>query len=107
MSTLVTLCATEDVEEGAIRQAVLSDGHKLALYRLGEDLFATDDTCTHAEASLSEDGCVVGEKVECGWHYGQFEIRTGRATLWPCTKALRTWPLKIIDGHVHVELPEG
>ena len=104
MSTLVTLCPAEDVHEGAIRQALLPDGHKIALYRLGAEVFCTDDTCTHAEASLSEDGCVVGEKVECGWHFGQFEIRTGHATLSPCTKALRTWPLKIVDGQVCVEL---
>lgn len=100
------LCPADEVWEGAIRQAVLPDGRKLALYRLDGELYATDDTCTHGAASLSEDGCVVGDKVECSWHNGQFEIRTGAACAMPCADALKTWPLQIVDGQVCVLLPD-
>ena len=103
---LTPLCAAVEVWEGAIRQAVLPDGHKLALYQLEGEFFATDDTCTHGAASLSEDGCVVGDRVECGWHNGQFEIRTGSACAMPCGEALKTWPLQVVDGQVCVLLPD-
>jgi nitrite reductase/ring-hydroxylating ferredoxin subunit len=103
---LTPLCPADDVWEGAIRQAVLPDGRKLALYLVGGEFFATDDTCTHGAASLSEDGCVVGDKVECSWHNGQFEIRTGAACAMPCSDALRTWPVQVVDGHVCVLLPD-
>ena len=103
---LAPLCPEDEVWEGAIYAAVLPDGHKLALYRLDGELFATDDTCTHGAASLSEDGCVAGDKVECSWHNGQFDIRTGAACAMPCSEPLRTWPVQIVDGQACVLLPD-
>jgi len=103
--TLVALCPTDDVWDGAICQATLPDGHKLALYKLGDEILATDDTCTHGAASLSEDGTIDGAQVECSWHNGRFDIRSGRACAMPCNKALRTWPVQVIDGQVCVDWP--
>lgn len=103
---LVPLCPADEVWEGAIRQAVLPGGHRLALYQVGGEFFATDDTCTHGAASLSEDGNVVGDKVECSWHNGQFEIRSGAACAMPCSDPLQTWPVQIVDGQVCVLLPD-
>lgn len=107
MNRPLPLCSADDVWEGAIRQAELPDGRKLALYRLGDSVFATDDTCTHGAASLSEDGRVEGDQVECTWHNGRFDIRTGSACTMPCDVALKTWPLQIVDGQVFVLLPDG
>ena len=103
---LAALCPADEVTEGAIRAAVLPDGRKLALYRIDGEFFATDDTCTHGAASLSEDGCVVGDKVECGWHNGQYDIRSGAACAMPCSEALKTWPVRIVEGRVCIELPD-
>ena len=102
---LERLCRADEVGEGTIRLALRSDGHPLAIYRVDGQLFATDDTCTHGAASLSEDGSIVGDRVECGWHNGQFDIRSGAACAMPCTDALKTWPLHIVDGQVCIELP--
>jgi p-cumate 2,3-dioxygenase ferredoxin subunit len=103
---LVPLCPADDVWAGAIIGARLPNGHRLALYRIGDEVFATDDTCTHGAASLSEDGTVAGDRVECGWHNGQFDIRTGAACAMPCTEPLKTWPVHIAEGRVWVEGPE-
>ncbi len=52
-------------------------GHRIALYRIDDEFFATDGLCTHATALLSEgyieDGC-----VECPLHQGRFDIRRER-----------------------------
>ena len=71
---LVPLCPEDEVWEGAIRQVVLADGRKLALYNLEGEILATSDTCTHGAASLSEDGTVDGAQVECSWHNGRFDV---------------------------------
>ena len=105
--SLIALCPADDVWEGAIRLAVLRNGHKLALYNVDGQIFATDDTCTHGAASLSEDGCVEGHFVECGWHNGRFNVRTGEACTMPCTEALRSWPVQVVDGQVCVPDPEA
>ena len=102
MQRLITLCPLDEVWEGAIRLAILPDGHRLALYNIDGEVHATDDTCTHGAASLSEDGHVEGPLVECGWHNGSFDIRTGVACGMPCTEGLRSWPVRIVDGQVCV-----
>jgi p-cumate 2,3-dioxygenase ferredoxin component len=103
---LISLCPVDEVWEGAIRMAVLPDGHRIALYNVNGMVYATDDTCTHGAASLAEDGQVEGHVVECGWHNGRFDVRTGEACAMPCTEALRRWPVQVVDGQVCVALTE-
>lgn len=94
---IVELCDTADVSSGEIVQAELPGGHKLAVYNIDGTFYITDDTCTHGEASLAEDGMLDGDEVECSWHFGRFKVATGTACAMPCTIPLRTWPV-IING---------
>lgn len=94
---IVELCDTVDVGPGEIIQAELPGGHKLAVYNVDGTFHITDDTCSHGEASLAEDGMLDGDEVECTWHFGRFKVATGEACAMPCTKPLRSWPV-IIDG---------
>ncbi len=98
--TLTPLCPLDEVWEGAIRLAELPDGRRLALFNIDGEVLATDDTCTHGAASLSEDGRVEGPYVECGWHNGRFDVRSGEACAMPCSEPLRCWPLRVVDGMV-------
>lgn len=88
---LVLVCASADVEDGEIFQATVEGIGKLALYRVGTALFASDDLCTHGKASLSEDGFIEGFTVTCSWHDGKFDIRSGEPCALPCTQALKTY----------------
>ena len=45
------------------------NGEDLCLTRIGNEVFAINDTCTHSEASLSE-GDVTDFKIECWLHGG-------------------------------------
>lgn len=99
------LIPVDAVPEGEITAATLPDGRKLAIYRVDGEFFATDDACTHGAASLSEDGYLEGHRIECSWHNGSFDIRSGAACAMPCTEPLKTWPLQIVDGQVCVLLP--
>lgn len=100
---LVALCSVDDIQSGDIRQAVLACGHKLAIYNVDGEFYVTDDTCSHGDASLSEDGVLEGAQVECTWHFGRFDVRTGEACAMPCTHPLRTWPVHVEDGKVWVD----
>ena len=73
------------------------DGSPVALYRLGNEVFATAGICTHALAILS-DGFVEDGKIECPLHQGQFDIRSGKALCPPVTEDLRTYAVKL-DGN--------
>ncbi|SKB47207.1 p-cumate 2,3-dioxygenase ferredoxin subunit [Rhizorhabdus histidinilytica] len=92
----IRLCATDDIPEGEVRQFAVDDGRTLAVYRLDGDYFATDDLCTHGDASLSE-GEIEDGKILCPYHMGSFDIRTGEACAAPCSIAIRTYKLAV-DG---------
>ncbi len=74
-------------------------GRDIAIYTVGGDVFATDNTCTHGQARLC-DGFLEGHEIECPLHQGKFDVRDGRPTCDPVTQALRTYPVKIEGGRV-------
>ncbi|MEU6261236.1 non-heme iron oxygenase ferredoxin subunit [Streptomyces sp. NPDC047043] len=97
-------CGPDDLQEGeALRIETLPP---IALFRVGGEFFAIDDTCTHALSSLSEDGYLSGEEVECGFHFAKFCVRDGRALSLPASKPLTTFAVKIGDDGVHIDVGE-
>lgn len=61
--------------------------------RIGEEVFAVADTCTHSEASLSE-GDVSNYKIECWLHGAEFDLRTGEAKTPPAVEGLETFEVR-------------
>ena len=104
MPETVVLCGVDEVAEGEIKQASLPDGAHVALYRVGDAIYATADTCTHGEASLSEEGMLTGKTVECTFHFGTFDVTTGEPNGMPCEIPLKTYPVKVIDDQVCIEV---
>jgi p-cumate 2,3-dioxygenase ferredoxin component len=104
MPETVVLCGVDEVAEGEIKQASLPDGSNVALYRVGEAIYATADKCTHGEVSLSEEGILTGKIVECTFHFGTFDVTTGEPTGMPCEIPLKTYPVKVIDQQVCIEV---
>jgi nitrite reductase/ring-hydroxylating ferredoxin subunit len=78
--------------------------HNLALYHVGEEWFCTDNICTHAFALLTE-GWLEGHVIECPLHAGQFDIRNGKGLCAPIEADLATFPVRIENADVLVELP--
>lgn len=70
------------------------DGHLIALYQVGGNYYATQDTCTHAKASLTE-GFLDGDCIECPLHEARFHIPTGKLLSGPACDPLRVFSTKI------------
>jgi nitrite reductase/ring-hydroxylating ferredoxin subunit len=102
--TRVRLCAVDDVETGAMLQVSAPGLPSLAVYRVGEEFYCTQDLCTHGSASLSDEGDLQGYIVECSWHEGKFDIRSGQPCALPCTEALKTFPVTVDGGSVFIEV---
>jgi biphenyl 2,3-dioxygenase ferredoxin subunit len=100
--TQLDLCATKDVNDGQALK-VEKPGLTLAVFNLEGDFFVTDDLCTHGPGSLSE-GCIIGDAVECNFHNGVFDIRTGEVLAPPCLTPLKTYPVSIEGGRVFISL---
>lgn len=104
MSETVVLCGVSEVAEGEVKQASLPDGSHVALYRVDGKIYATADKCTHGEVSLSEEGILTGKIVECTFHFGTFDVTTGEPTGMPCEIPLKTYPVKVVDEKVCIEV---
>lgn len=77
--------------------AIDVDGTAVCVAKIGGEVFAVSDTCTHSDASLSE-GEISGTKIECWLHGAEFDLKTGEALTPPATAALKTFNVKL-DGH--------
>ena len=73
---------------------VTVDGVPVALVRVGDDVFAVNDVCSHAEVSLSE-GEVADCEIECWLHGSRFDLRTGEPSGPPAFEPIATYPVQI------------
>ena len=67
----------------------------------GDEVFATDNICTHGHARLC-DGFLDGHEIECPLHQGKFDVRDGRPTCEPAVEPVRSYPVKIEGQRVFV-----
>ena len=98
MTEWTQVAAKADVPEDGTYPATLN-GEPVCLYNVDGEIFATHDICTHGNANLSE-GFVVDGHIECPFHQGMFDIRTGAASAAPCSVAIRIYPVKVENGVV-------
>ena len=99
----VEACGADEVdEEDVIRFD--HGGRTFAIYRSpDDDYFATDGQCTHEKVHLA-DGLVMDDIIECPKHNGRFNYKTGEARGAPVCVNLRTYPVKVEDGRVLIQL---
>lgn len=83
----VLLCRVDELAEGEILRVETDKLPPIALFNLDGAFFAIDDTCSHGQASLA-DGEIDGDLVECPFHGGCFQIKTGLPAGAPCTKPI-------------------
>ncbi|MEX0603543.1 MAG: non-heme iron oxygenase ferredoxin subunit [Marinobacter sp.] len=96
--TPTRLCSTDDVDPGSALLVEIDD-LELAVYNVDGHFYVTDDRCTHGPGSLSEgylDGCVI----ECDFHNGAFDIRTGEVVAPPCMVPLKTYEVVVENNDV-------
>ncbi|MBT0962167.1 non-heme iron oxygenase ferredoxin subunit [Denitromonas iodatirespirans] len=79
------------------------EGRDIALYEVDGEVYASDNICTHGHARLS-DGFLEGRQIECPLHQGKFDVCSGRALCAPLTEDIRTYPVKIEDGRVFIDM---
>ena len=106
MSKNLRLCEVADVKDGEPVAAFAEGMPALAVYNVDGEIFVTDNLCTHGNAMLT-DGYQDGDVIECPFHGGSFDIKTGAANAFPCQVAIVSYPVEIEDGWVCIAKPEG
>ena len=96
------LCSVEDVQsDWPLR--VEAGSLTLAVYLVDGEIYVTDDACTHGPGSLSE-GYLDGHIIECDFHNGAFDIRSGEVVAPPCMIPLKTYKAVTENGRVIIEV---
>ena len=103
MPNWVRACGADDIENEDLIRFDYRD-RTFAIYRSPDDqYYCTDGLCTHEQVHLA-DGLVMDYLIECPMHNGQFDYRTGEAKRTPVCVDLATYPVKVEDGEVFVDL---
>ena len=102
MSGFVRVADVGDVRPGRTR-AIDVDGERLLLCNVGGAFCAVADVCTHDRGPLGE-GRLRGAAIECPRHGARFDVRDGSVVAPPAVRALRTYPVRVVDGAVEVAL---
>jgi anthranilate 1,2-dioxygenase ferredoxin subunit len=97
---LSRICSLSDVSDDEPLRVDL-DGFIYAVFQVEDDYYVTADQCSHGPGSLSE-GFVEDCQVECPFHQGRFDLRTGQPTLAPCEVPIKVWEPVVRDGEIFI-----
>ena len=100
------VCPLSELPPGSVKVIEPSPDLSIGIFNAGGELFAIEDRCSHDDGPLCEgdwdpDECVV----VCPRHGANFDIRTGKALTLPAYIPVDTYPVKVVDGDIVVELP--
>jgi 3-phenylpropionate/trans-cinnamate dioxygenase ferredoxin component len=96
------LCALGQLSPGVPLRVEL-DALEVAVVRIGDEVFAIEDVCSHADVPLSE-GEVEDCTIECALHGSRFDLRTGKPTGPPANRPVPVFETSVVDGDVYAEL---
>lgn len=99
------VAAVDEIPAGAGMRVDIGED-RIALFKIGDDVYAIGDRCSHAEASLAE-GEVFDLAVECPRHGSEFDLRTGEPDSLPATRPVPVYFVDVEDGDVYLSREES
>ena len=103
MSGRFAVCPEGNLPEGGSLKT-RAGGELVAVFRQQGRLYALADTCSHAQASLSE-GEISPGAVSCPLHGARFDLDIGEALSLPATRPVQTYAVEVADGEIVVTIP--
>ena len=98
------VCPLDELPPNHVR-VVVAGGLEIAVFNADGALYAIEDRCTHDDGPLADgdfdpDSCIVS----CPRHGAQFDVRTGKALTLPAYIPVDTFPVRVVDGVVRVDV---
>lgn len=103
--TKTPACKLSDITDGEMKEVQVGTTPVL-LARVGRKCYALAAHCTHYGAPLAE-GHLSGDRIVCPWHHACFNARTGALEEPPALDSIASYPIRIENDNVFVDLPEG
>jgi 3-phenylpropionate/trans-cinnamate dioxygenase ferredoxin subunit len=94
----------EELPPGEMK-LVDANGFRVGVYNCGGELCAIEDRCSHDDGPVAlgqwdEEEC----EVVCPRHGARFDLATGKALSLPAYLPIRTFPVRVDDGIVKVDV---
>ncbi len=102
MASFVKVAERSEIPNGAGRSFEV-EGRRIAIFNLAGTFYAIDGECTHSGGPLSE-GTIDGDEIECPWHLGRFNIKTGAVVDPPPMDDLTRYNVRLSGEDVEVEV---
>lgn len=102
MGQRVNIGKLSELEDGEIT-AVNVEEQQIAVARIGDEVFALEDRCSHKECALSE-GLVENKIVICPCHGSEFELSTGEALALPAKTPVESFGIEVDGEDVYVRV---
>ena len=98
------VCRFDDLAPGSATRFEVGQ-RAIAVVRIGDDVYAIGDTCSHAEVSLSEGELWCDQKeIECWKHGSTFSLVTGEPQTLPATRPVPVFGARVVDGMVVIDI---
>ena len=105
MATTERLCPLDELEPGSARRFDIGRS-RICVVRIGDDVYAIGDRCSHEDYSLAEGELWEDEReIECWKHGSTFSLETGEPQSLPATKPVPVYEVKVENGDVVVTVP--
>jgi 3-phenylpropionate/trans-cinnamate dioxygenase ferredoxin subunit len=99
VAEFVPVAKLDEIPDGGMRQFV-AHGEPIGLYRVGDQVYAIHDVCTHEQTYLTDGEFEIEDmEVECPLHGSRFDVRDGSVRILPATKPVASYPVKL-EGDV-------
>lgn len=102
MAEWITVGKADEIAEGDAT-AFDVNGAQIAVSRVGGELYAFSDICTHRQCNLSLGGEIEGTTIECECHGSVFDMVTGEALEGPATEPIEVFKVSDEGGDVKIE----
>jgi 3-phenylpropionate/trans-cinnamate dioxygenase ferredoxin subunit len=100
--TFTEVARLSELPDGGMKQVSVR-GELVGLYRVGQDVYAIGDICTHEHAYLTDGDFEPEElEVECPLHGSRFNVATGEVRILPATQPEPTYPVKVEGDVIYV-----
>jgi 3-phenylpropionate/trans-cinnamate dioxygenase ferredoxin component len=101
---LLDVCPVEELPSCSVK-IVYAGSIAVGVYNLGGEYFALEDRCSHDDGPLCEGEFDCDEGVAiCPRHGANIDIRSGRALTLPAVQPVNTFPVRVEDGMIKVEV---
>jgi len=102
MSKFVEAARKNEIPDQSAKCVEVED-KTIAIFNLGGEFYAIDNTCTHRGGPLDE-GDIIGEEVECPWHCAKFNIKTGEVTSEPAEENVTKYNVRVQGEVIEIEI---